>query len=234
MSQQTPTYALPTGLHADDLIQPDHHNRIADTLDRVLGSALQKLLPDGPLAGWLITEDKQVAAGEGLVAGCWCDTDAAQDITGLTDGLVNYVFAVATASSADLGQVAFAAQPGPTGPANAAFLGTITLDAQGQVTELDNHVDGVSRNLQRLEIRHVAGSGTVAGVPDGETVTVPVDHSADAQFVLPGAIELQVEGEDFECELRGVSSGGGFTIVATNISEQAADFVYGWTRHGIG
>ena len=44
---QTNIYGLPTGVVADDFIEPSHHNRIADPLDRLLGNFLQKLMADG-------------------------------------------------------------------------------------------------------------------------------------------------------------------------------------------
>lgn len=233
MPEQSPIYALPTGLQADDLIQPAHHNRIADTLDRVLGSALQKLLAAGPLSGWLLTENAQVSAGEGLVAGCWCHTDAPADISGLTDGLVNYIFALPTAHSADAGQVAFAAAPTVEGGSGGVLLGTVTLDAQGQVTAVDSHAEGVERDLRRLQIRTISGAAAAMQVPAETTVTVAVDHSQQARLAMPGAIELQGAGEGFECEIRGAWQAGGFAIAVTNTGEQAADFACTWKRQGI-
>ena len=232
MSQTTPNYGLPTGLVADDFIEPSHHNMLADTLDRALGSFLLNIMADGALNGWQIAAEKQVTAGQGLIAACWCKTAQAQDITGLTSGILNYVFATATAQSPDQGAAAFIAQPGSTPPAGAIFLGTITLDAEGEVTEFDNDAEGVDRNLMLLEIGAAQGEGCVEDVPAGGEIIVTVDHSEAVSFIVPGAIELQVEGEQFEYEVKGAHSATGFEIAATNTSEDPQDFVYAWSRRG--
>ncbi len=229
---QTNIYGLPTGVVADDFIEPEHHNRIADSLDRILGNFLQQIMADGALSGWQISESKQVSAGQGLVAGCWCKTTAAQDITGLTDDLTNYIFATTTAQSPDEGSVAFIAQPAAGGPAGAIFLGTLTLDAGGAVTDFDNDAAGVDRNLRLLEIAAAEGEGCVEQVPSGATITVPVDHSEVAGFIVPGAIDLQIVGEHFDCEVKQAYAAGGFELAATNTSGYPQDFAYSWTRHG--
>jgi len=229
---QTNIYGLPTGVVADDFIEPSHHNRIADTLDRILGNFLQKIMADGALSGWEITQDKQISAGEGIVAGCWCKTTQAQDITGLTNNIKNYVFGTTTEQSPDEGTVAFAAQPGPSGPSGAIFLGTLTLDAAGEVTDFDNEAEGVDRNLMLLEIGTAEGEGCVEQVPSGASITVPVDHSEVACFIVPGALDLQVAGEHFDYEVKQAYAGTGFQIAATNTSGYPQDFSYTWTRYG--
>lgn len=232
MPQTTDNYGLPTGMVADDFIEPEHQNRLADTLDRVVGSFLRNIMTDGALSGWELTTDAQVAAGEGLIGGCYCKTNGPQDISGLTDDAVNYVYAQTDATSANQGTVAFAAQKTSSPPPGAIHLGTITLDASGQVTARDSSAEGADRNLYRLEIEQVDGSGTETGVADGATVTIEIDHSSQAELVMPGAIDIQCNTE-FDWTVKAAHQSGGFTIEATNTSGASADLTYSWTRHGI-
>ena len=70
MGSTTPNYGLATGVQTDELVEPWHHNRVADTLDRALGEMVRRLLPEGVHAGWLIGEEKSVTAGSGLIRAC--------------------------------------------------------------------------------------------------------------------------------------------------------------------
>jgi hypothetical protein len=228
----TDNYGLPTGMVADDFIEPDHQNLIADTLDRVVGCFLRNIMSAGVLDGWELTGDANVAAGEGIISGCYCETTAAQDITGLTNDAVNYVFAQTDGTSATQGSVVFSAQTPPTAPPGAIYLGTVTLDAGGAVTDYNSAAEGVDRNLYRLEIQEIGGDGTETGVADGASVTIEVDHSSEAQFVLPGAISVECNA-GFDCTVKDAHQGGGFTIEATNTSGATADLTHSWTRQGI-
>jgi len=232
MAESTPIYGLPTGVVTDDFIEPSHHNRVVDTLDRVMGNFLQKIMADGACNGWELTEDAQVTAGDGIVAACYCKTVAAQDISSLTNNAVNYIFGHTTGQSSDEGAIAFSAQISPSKPAGAIFLGTITLDEQGEITSYDSDASGVDRNLMLLEIGTVAGAGVVEAVPPDTSIEVTVDHSAEMEFVVPGAIDLQVAGECFEYEAKETYKSGSFVITATNICAEAEDFSYSWTRQG--
>ncbi len=232
MSDTTTHYGLPTGMVADDFIEPQHHNALADTLDRVLGSFLKQIMAEGALTGWEITADAKVGAGEGIISGCYCTTVEAADISGLTDDAVNYIYAATTGTSPQDGSVTFTAQTVHSTPPGAIYLGTVTLDAAGDVTDYDSEAEGVDRNLRLLEIAQTDGSGLVEDVPDGDTVTVTVDHSSDVLFVVPGAIDLQVAGDDFDYSVKEVYREDGFVIEATNTSGGVADFEYSWTRHG--
>jgi hypothetical protein len=96
----TDNYGLAVGMTTDDFVAPEHVDRPARTLDRVLGA-----------------------------------------IAGLTNGAVNYVFVTATEDTASQGSVSFLAQLQPAPPAGGLALGTITLDAEGAVTAVDNTGD---------------------------------------------------------------------------------------------
>jgi len=230
MPNETANYRLITDVVSDDIVEPDHNNRLADTLDRVLGSFLQRIVTAGVCDGWRITAEKQVDAGEGLVAACWCSTTAAQDIEDLTSDAVNYVFAESTDTSGADGSVTFRAQLSPAGPDASVLLGTIELDASGDVVAIDNEVAGAGRQCYALAWRTLSGSGTEASVPPSGQVEVIVEHDA---LRIPGAIEFEAEGEDFTWDIDWTHEASRFRVTAVNNGAEAADFVYAWQRHGI-
>jgi hypothetical protein len=228
----TANYGLPTGVVTDDLVEPEHQNRLADTVDRVLGLFLQRLMADGAHQGWELQSDKTVAAGEGLVAGCWCATTGSQAITGLTSGETNYVFATTTGASAPDGTVAFFAQLSATPPAGCVYLGTMALDAGGGVTDLDSDAPGVDRNCYRLEIRPLEGTGIVYDVPPGGVVELTVDHSSEGAFRALGPIELVVS-EGFEGRVVEWHEATQFRAEAENVTGYPDDLTYSWRREGL-
>jgi len=230
MANETANYRLITDVVSDDIVEPEHNNRLADTLDRVLGSFLGRMVTAGVHDGWLITAEKQVSAGEGLIAACWCSTAAAQDIVDLADDAVNYVFAESTESSGADGSVSFRAQLSPAGPDASVLLGTIELDASGEVVAVDNEVEGAGRECYALAWRTLSGSGIEEAVPAGGEVEVVVEHDA---LRIPGAIEFAAEGEDFTWEIDRTHEAASFRVAATNNGAEAADFVYTWERQGI-
>ncbi len=232
MPTQTEHYELAAGVVTDDFVQPDHQNRVAETLDRVVGNVVKQLLSAGVYSGWLIQEDKTVAAGAGLVQGCWCGTATSQEITGLQNSAVNYVFAVATSQSAPDGTVDFSAQLTAEGPSGSIYLGSLELDAEGDVLAVDNATD-TDRGCFPLKTDTVSGSGEVEAVPGGAQVSFVVDHTEGASFLVPGAIEFEVEGDDFEVELRKTYQKAQFEVMATNQSSYPRDLSYSWQRWGI-
>jgi len=231
MATQTEHYGLAAGVVSDDFVQPDHQNRVAETLDRVVGNVVKQLISAGVYSGWLIQEDKTVSAGAGLVQGCWCDTSSDQAITGLQDDAVNYVFAVANGQSPDKGAVDFAAQLTAEGPSGAVYLGTMELDSGGEVVEIDN--TGADRGCFALLSETVSGSGEIEAVPGGGQVSFEIDHGEAASFLIPGAIEFEAAGDDFEIELSKTYQKAQFEVVATNGSSYPRDLVYTWQRWGI-
>ena len=228
----TAHYDLPTGVVTDDLVQPEHQNRLADTVDRVLGFFLTKMMADGAYEGWALQTDKTVAPGEGLVSGCWCTTTVSQAITGLVNGETNHVFATTTTMSAPEGTVAFFAQLSPTPPSGCPYLGTVTLDAGGNVTATESNAPGVDRNCYRLEIQAFEGSGTVYGVPPGGVVELTADHGSQGAFRLLGPIELTVS-EAFEGRVVEWHEATRFGIEIENASGYEADVDYSWRREGL-
>lgn len=230
MPTETQNYKLVTGVVSDDFVEPDHINRMADALDRVVGSFLQRLMTAGVYSGWEIGTEKQVSAGEGLIRGCWCSTANPQDVVDLTNDAVNYVFAEATDTCGWDGSVVLRAQLSSAGPTGSLLLGSIELDASGEVVAVDNDIEGVDRQCYELGWRTLRGSGSVASVPAGEDVAVIIEHDA---LRLPGAIEFDVENEDFTWEIDRTHGAASFRVTATNTGGSPADMDYTWRRHGI-
>ncbi|MEA3400650.1 MAG: hypothetical protein U9R79_05325 [Armatimonadota bacterium] len=230
MAGVTDNYGLATDVAVDDFVQPSHNNRLADTVDRVLGSVLRRLLTAGVYEGWSIQADKTVGPGQGLVAACWCETTAAEAISGLTDGAVNHVFLEATSDSPPEGDVSVFAQLSSSGPTDAIYLGTIELDGSGAVVTIDNHAEGVDRQCYSLAWRSVSGEGTEADVPAGEQVSFTITHEP---LRVPGAISLESSSPDFTWEISETWRSDSFTVTVTNNGGSQADFEYTWTREGI-
>jgi len=226
----TQRYGFATGVAVDDFVQPEHNNRIADTVDRVLGAVLTKIVRTGVLEGWSILADKSVGSGQGLVAACWCQTTQAQAIGGLTDSAVNHVFLEATADGPTDGTVNVFAQLSGSGPSSAIYLGTIALDSAGEVTAINNDAPGVDRQCHPVAWERLGGAGTIAAVPAGGEASDLVNHQA---LRVPGAIELETTSPDFTWEITETWRGDGFLLTVTNNGASAADFEYEWTRAGI-
>jgi len=231
MATQTEHYGLAAGVVSDDFVQPDHQNRVAETLDRVVGNVVKQLISAGVYSGWLIQQNKTVSAGTGLVQGCWCATYTDQAITGLQNDAVNYVFAVANDQSPDKGAVDFSAQLTAEGPSGAVYLGIIELDSGGEVVEIDN--TAAARGCFPLLTATVSGSGEIAEVPGGGQVSFEIDHGEAVSFLIPGAIEFETAGDDFEIQLSKTYQKAQFEVVATNSSSYPRDLIYTWQRWGI-
>lgn len=230
MPTQSENYQLSVGMVTDDFIQPPHVDRLAATVDKVLGSVVKQLLQAGVYGGWLLQNDKTVSAGSGLLSGCWGETDLDQVITDLTNNVVNYVFAVPTSQSAPAGEVEFAAQTAAPGPTGALFLGTIELDDQGAVVAIDNQAAGVDRGCFPLLTDTLSGSGSHPNVGPGEQVQLDIDHTS---LALPGAIDFQITSEYFSFVLNETWRGDGFVALVTNDDSSAHDLEYSWERQGI-
>lgn len=233
MASTTPIYGLVTGVVGGDLIEPDHHNRVADSLDRVLGGVLSGLLNAGACKGWEIRSDGTVSPGCGLVAACWCQTEQAQAISSLSAGATNYVFACTTVQSAPAGEVAFVGQASPEGPSGAVYLGTIEVDTGGMVTQVNNHAPGVQRQCHPLRWGVVSGSGVAEAVAPGDSVRLVVDHSAEADFRLPGALWVGALSEGFVATVEEHYRGGSFVVQLSNQGMEQADCPYEWRREGL-
>lgn len=227
----TENYLLVTDVVVDDFVQPSHNNRLADTVDRVLGSVLRRLLTAGVFEGWSILGDKTVGPGQGLVGACWCQTTGAQAIGGLTANAVNHVFIAPTGDGGPQGTVSVFAQLSGTGPSDSVYLGTIELDGAGAVLGIDNAAEGVQRQCYPLAWRSLVGSGTIEDVAASAQASVYVTHE---ELRVPGAIELTSESPDFAWAIEESWRGDSFLVTVTNQGASTADFTFAWRRAGIG
>jgi len=233
LASSTPNYGFETGVVTDDFIEPSHHNRLADTVDRALGEFLTHVIAAGAQDGWEIELTKEVSAGRGLISACWCQTGAAQAIEQLTNDAVNHVYGVLDETSAPEGTAQFVAQVAPPGPGGSILLGTIELDAGGAVVTIDNDAPGVQRSCHRLAVETLVGSGVVQGVPGGATVVACVSHAAIGEFRVPGDLRVDSDTPLTEWEVAQHHRGDEFTIRVTNLSSYPVDFAYTWSREGI-
>jgi hypothetical protein len=231
MATQSENYGLTVGMTADDFVAADDVDRPARTLDRVLGAVAGQLLSAGVYSGWELQTNATVSAGAGLLACAWGQTGTAQAVSGLSNGALNYVFALATSDTPPDGAVAFTAQLNATPPPGALYLGTVTLDGSGNVTALDSQAAGVSRGCFPLLSTTLSGGGTVPGVAGGAVSPLAISH---APLLLPGAISFTASDPHFTFTLEQTWSGAGFTAQVTNTDTVAHDLVYTWQRHGIG
>jgi hypothetical protein len=229
MAGVSENYGLAVGVATDDFIEPEHHNRVAATLDRVVGNVWKKMMAQGAYSGWGLTLAGTVTAGEGHVGGCWCQSVAEQAIAGLTAGSTNYVFGRATAEGPTAGTVDFFAHVSATKPAGAILLGTVEVDGAGVVTAANGDVAGVDRNCVRLEIGKLSGSGLVTDVAPGAEVTAQVGHG---EMLVPGAIEFSGSA-GFGWELKETYRGDGFAVTTRNDGAVVANFSYSWVRRGL-
>lgn len=230
MPTQSENYGLWIGMVTDDFIEPQHVDRTARVVDRVLGSLVRRLPAAGVYEGWLIGEDKTVGPGWGILGGACGLTETAEAIVGLTSAAVNYVYAVPTAETAPEGTVVFAAQTGSAKPAGALYLGTLTLDAGGAVLEVNSQAEGVDRGAFPLQSRTLRGTEELLDVEPEQTVAVEITH---APLAVPGAISASVS-EGFSCAIEEAWRGDGFRLLVTNEGEETGDAVCEWARKGIG
>jgi len=230
MAGVTDNYGFATDVAVDDFVQPSHNNRLADTVDRALGSLLRRLMTAGVHEGWSILGDKTVGSGQGLVGVCWCQTTSAQAIGDLTADAVNHVFVQATADGGPDGTVSVFAQLSANGPADSVYLGTIELDGGGEVVAIDNQAEGVQRQCYPLAWVSLAGSGSIEAVAPSAEETAYVEHDA---LRVPGAIELTSESPDFTWSIEESWRGDKFLLRVTNNGGSAADFEYEWAREGV-
>lgn len=230
MGTLTSHYQLTAGVTVDEVIAPEHQNRLAEVVDRVVGQVVKRLLTAGVHEGWELTSEGEVGPGSGLVSGCWCATAEAQGISDLTPGAMNYVYAVSDEDSAPTGSVVFLATLSSTPPGEAVYLGTLEVDGQGEIGAVDSAAAGVARQCWPLQWGQARGEGVAEEVAAEETVSVRVEHGVS--FRVPGALSVESESEDFSWVVRETHEAGGFTLEVTNEGSTAADFVYSWVRQG--
>lgn len=160
--------------------------RMTKTLRRVVGELMQKVMYSGSLttSDWRIADDKTIGAGEGIVDECYCETTSTTDISSLlTSNATNYIYLITDADSATDGTIVAQASLLASAPSYACCLGSITLDASGNVTAVDNDDEDFPRDYALpLRWRRVQFE-VVETIPQGTYADVEIDHSGDIEFV---------------------------------------------------
>lgn len=177
----------------DDNLDEDDLSNLMEGVDRQVYGALKYVGGDGVIEGGEITTDKQVGPTKAIVDGWVGITLGNTAISGLQNNKENSVWAVrvdvpetgpsafdpAYPTTFNSGALRFLAQDAQ--PPHSILLGTITLDASGNVTAVDNDV--LNRpTILGSAVKTWIGSVTVTGLAEGQEVYVEVDHSADITF----------------------------------------------------
>lgn len=232
MPTTTPNLGLASGMATDDYVQPSQWNRIVDSLDR-LDEFFQKITADGAYQGWQITQNKTVSPGEGNIDGKWCRTIVELPVTGLVSGATNHIFGRAGEQAAPDGLPSFIASVSSTKQEGDIYLGTITLDSDGNVTAWDNDAPGVDRNCCLIEIGSISGSGEVGPLAAGASVTITVEHSSQAVFKVPGAITFSLEGDGLTFSIEEHWAGDWFSVQIANEGSYPVSAAYTYERKGL-
>ena len=168
-------------------------NRVTKTIRRVVGEMVQKIIYAGCLttSDWRIATGKTIGAGEGIVDDTYCETTTTTDISALlVDGATNYVYLLDNSDSPTDGDIVAAASILASAPDYACRLGSITLNALGAVTAVDNDDEDFMRDYALpLRWRRYQFDSTVT-VPYGTYADIEIDHSADVTFVHAFAPKL--------------------------------------------
>jgi len=239
----TTNYTLPL-LNRDDFVTQTQWQRVMYVLSSCLGNFL-KTGNGGVISGWTLNDAKTVAAGEGVVEGTMPKTTNAQAITGLTNGVVNYVYAqINSTSHDDTRTVDFIASTSTANPSGTLRLGSMTLDGSGTVTAKDNNPDGYRRDYwrgRRVNITEGTWTNDVA-IPVGEIGMDVVSHSADTDFTGPTEIRVTAIDEGWYAWAQPID-GGSFWLFVMNCWTAGYDYDYysydpnfvqvTWEREGV-
>ena len=231
MGSLTSNYQLTAGVLVDEVISPEHHNRLTEVVDRVVGNVVKRLLTAGVHEGWELAATGEVSPGCGVVGGSWAETGAAQAIADLIPEAVNHVFVASDESTAPRGQVTFRASLSPTKVGGALYLGTVEVDESGAVVAVDSRAAGVDRHCWALHWGLAEGSGIGAAIPAAGTAVLVVEH--EQCFRVPGALRVSSESEGFRWQVQQSHEAQRFTVEVSNDNDEEADFVYQWAREGI-
>ncbi|MFA5716045.1 MAG: hypothetical protein WC998_09905 [Candidatus Paceibacterota bacterium] len=110
--------ALLNGVVTGDTLPAASWNTLAGAQDRA-GMVPYNLLGNGVFSGWHLTSGAStITSGAGFVGHCWCNTAAAQSISGLVAASTNYVYAKADAGSPASGTIDFVARATSAGVTN--------------------------------------------------------------------------------------------------------------------
>lgn len=202
------------------------YNTPVDYLDRHVEWG-ERFAGHGTETGWALQSNKTVSAGSGFIYRFWANTVAAANVTGWTNGVVNYVNAsenitVDAAGNVTFG-VSFAAITSSVVPTGAIPIASCTLDSSGSITgDISHSRKTYAYNYQwtvltlNITQSSVAASSTVtATIPLGDTLYggYTVDLTSEAGFT---AKTLDYRTTQFKIEITNTTGYiGDYTVVAT-------------------
>ena len=195
----------------------------------------------GVYTGWQPTASKTCSAGSGIVGteGWVAETTEAAAITGLTDGIENYIFAAPNSDTIQAGDVDFLGHSTATWLAGYVLVGSITLSAASAVTHLngvaiaETYADLWERDdLYQLKRGKAHGSGTTVELAADQASSIDISHTAQAAFAIPGAIAFTVES-GWSFWITENAQDDQFSVTITNDTAYAATCAYSWIRRGI-
>lgn len=196
----TTNYAIDL-LTDTDYADEDWCQLLAYLLSSPLGNFLKELAKGGVLTGWTLggtgTSTATVAAGTGLVNGCMGKTTTSTNLTGLTSGAVNYIYAQVDATShTDARTIDFVASLSPNNPAGTVRLGSVTVAAGGTITAVDDNPTAYPRDYcTPLRTRVITGT-EYETVTVGEEAVFLVDHSATQSFLTSRPSTVRITSAD--------------------------------------
>jgi hypothetical protein len=192
----------------------------------------------GLLSGWQLRSDSLVGVGTGIFPSGWyAATLSNQAIVGLVNGYTNYVYGTSIDATAPTMALLFTANISGVRASTDLFLGTLTLDADGNVTAINGIdpalpyvVHPAANVVYPVSLSQVAGSGTETNILSQEVRAVHISHAA---FKLPGAINIAVSAE-FTYAVTAAENGAGFILLLSrSVSYSPSSCSYSWSRWGI-
>lgn len=179
-------YELLTNVLYTGDVDEDDWNRVTQMIRRAVGETMQKIIYAGCLttSDWRLAMDKTIGPGEGTIDECYCQTAGTTDISAiLVNGATNYIWLITNSDSTTDGDIVPQSSLIPIAPDYGCQLGSITLNALGVATAVDNDNEEFLREYslplhwQRVQFDEVVT------VPFGEWVDVEIDHSMYVVFV---------------------------------------------------
>jgi hypothetical protein len=152
----------------------------------------------------------------------------------LTDNIVNYIYgrrvtyATQAWTTEAQGILEFYASSSSTKPAGEIYLGTITLNVSGVVTNVDNDPSSDVDSCYALEIRTLRGTTAVNSLAGGASTQFYVTHS---DSLLPGAFTaLTIDNANFTVVMNEYWENDRFRVTVTNTDSYAASAILTWRR----
>ena len=152
-------------------------------------------------------------------------------VSGLTDGVLNYILAQPGADTISRGIVEFVAVTSLVVPAGSLYLSTATLDGGGTCTASDDGPFGCSRDLWTGlgASSLLSGSGTIEGLGAGLYVEVPVAHD---ELLNRGDLNVTADSASITVTVPEHHRTTEFVVRFTNDASYTVNFGYSWSRRG--